>query len=90
VLRALPLGSLRASDRVLYATDHVLLPGDDIAASLKRWEEALERDWKYFATAGQVEYMGRSVQGLALPAAVLRKLYHGNAVRWVPGMVAGE
>jgi predicted TIM-barrel fold metal-dependent hydrolase len=80
---------IRYQDRILYATDHVILPGDDVAASLARWDAALERDWNYFATAGQVEYMGRSVQGLALPPAVLRKLYHGNAVKWVPGIVPG-
>lgn len=81
---------MQYQDRILYATDHVILPGDDVTASLKRWDAALERDWKYFATAERVEYMGRSVQGLALPAPVLRKLYHENAVKWVPGIVPGE
>jgi predicted TIM-barrel fold metal-dependent hydrolase len=81
---------LKYQDRILYATDHVILPGDDLAASSQSWETTLERDWKYFATTGQVEYMGRSVQGLALPKPVLRKLYHENAVKWVPGIVPGE
>lgn len=81
---------IKYQDRILYATDQVILPGDDVTARLKRWEADLGRDWKYFATAEQVEYMGRSIQGLALPAPVLRKLYHENAVKWVPGIAAGK
>jgi hypothetical protein len=30
------------------------------------------------------------VHGLALPEPVLRKLYHENAVKWVPGIVPGK
>jgi predicted TIM-barrel fold metal-dependent hydrolase len=81
---------IKYQDRILYATDHVILPDDDVAASLKSWETELDRDWKYFATAEQVEYMGRPVHGLALPEPVLRKLYHENAVKWVPGIVPGK
>jgi predicted TIM-barrel fold metal-dependent hydrolase len=77
---------LKYQDRILYATDQVILPGDDIAARLESWETSLERDWKYFATSDQVQYMHRTVQGLALPAPVLRKLYHQNAAKWVPGI----
>ena len=77
---------LKYQDRVLYATDHVILPGDDIERRQKAWEAELLRDWKYFATSGPVTYMGRSVPGLALPEPVLRKLYRGNAEKWVPGI----
>jgi predicted TIM-barrel fold metal-dependent hydrolase len=80
---------MQYQDRILYATDQVILPGDEIAASLKAWDAALARDWKFFATAEPVEYMGRSVRGLDLPASVLRKIYHENAVKWVPGIVTG-
>jgi predicted TIM-barrel fold metal-dependent hydrolase len=81
---------IQYQDRVLYATDHVIIPGDDVAAKLKDWDATLERDWKFFATAEQVEYMNRKVKGLALPEPVLRKLYHANAVKWVPGIVPGD
>jgi predicted TIM-barrel fold metal-dependent hydrolase len=77
---------IKYQDRLLYATDQVILPGDDIEGKLKRWETDLMRDWKYFATAESVEYMGRSLRGLALPEPVLRKLYRDNAVKWVPGI----
>jgi len=78
---------LKHQDRVLYATDDVILPGEDVTARLKRWESDLERDWRYFATEETVEFQGRNVKGLALPQAVLRKLYRDNALNWVPGML---
>ncbi|MGE5646329.1 MAG: amidohydrolase family protein [Acidobacteriota bacterium] len=74
---------LKYQDRVLYATDDGLVPGGDGAASAKRWEADLERDWKFFATAEKVEYMGKPVQGLALPEPVLRKIFHDNVAKWV-------
>jgi len=47
------------------------------------------RDWKFFSTDQNVEYLGHTYQGLALPRPVLRKLFHDNAVRWFPGLVGG-
>jgi predicted TIM-barrel fold metal-dependent hydrolase len=81
---------IKYQDRVLYGTDDGLLPGDDAAAKAKHWESDLQRDWKYFATAETVEYMGRPIKGLALPEPVLRKIYHENAVKWVPGIVPAK
>jgi len=75
---------LAYQDRVLYATDDVLMPFDDAADRVKHWEADLQRDWKYFATTEPVEYMGRTVKGLGLPAPVLRKLYRENVMKWVP------
>jgi predicted TIM-barrel fold metal-dependent hydrolase len=77
---------MKYQDRILYATDDGLLPWDDAAAAVKRWEADLDRDWKFFATGETVDYLGRKVQGLALPEPVLRKLYRENALRWVPGV----
>jgi hypothetical protein len=39
------------------------------------------------ATSDTVEYKGKPVKGLDLPKAVLRKIYHANAVKWFPGIV---
>jgi predicted TIM-barrel fold metal-dependent hydrolase len=79
---------LKYQDRVLYATDDGALPGEDVAARVKQWETDVERDWKYFATGERVQYMGRDVEGLALPALVLRKIFRENAMKWVPGIGA--
>jgi len=73
--------------RILYATDLVVLPKDDTDKALAEWKNTYERDWKFFATLQTVEYKGHSYQGLALPEAVLRKIFHDNAVRWLPGIM---
>ncbi|HUJ23962.1 MAG TPA: amidohydrolase family protein [Bryobacteraceae bacterium] len=77
---------LKYQDRVLYATDAVVMPGDDVAARIQHWEAEVDHDWKYFATDQAVEFMGRSVRGLALPEPVLRKIFRTNAETWVPGI----
>jgi predicted TIM-barrel fold metal-dependent hydrolase len=80
---------IKYQDRVLYATDAgVLAHHQDPAARVKDWEATLLRDWKFFATADQVEYMHRPVRGLALPEDVVRKIFHANAEKWVPGIAA--
>lgn len=77
---------IKYQDRVLYGTDLVMMPTDTTEAALKEWTRTYERDWKYFATDQTVEYDGGSTRGLQLPSPVLRKLYHDNAVRWIPGI----
>ena len=78
---------IKYQDRVLYGTDLDLMPWVDTSKTLQHWQEQYLTDWKYFATDAWVEYNGRKYRGLKLPVPVLRKLYHENAVRWVPGIV---
>ena len=78
---------IKYQDRILYATDLVVMPQDNTEKALQEWTSAYERDWKFFATDQTVEYKGHSARGLRLPEPVLRKLYHDNAVRWIPGIV---
>ena len=78
---------MKYQDRVLYATDLVVMPEDEPAGAVQRLEDEYARDWKYFATGETLEYRGQKIRGLALPKPVLRKLYHDNAVKWVPGIV---
>lgn len=59
--------------------------GDQKASEL--WESLYGLDWRYFATDDNFDYMGKHVEGLSLPRSVLKKLYHDNAVRWIPGVV---
>jgi predicted TIM-barrel fold metal-dependent hydrolase len=77
-------------DRVLYGTDNGLQAEDDPATTLPRWEYRYLRDWRYFSTNEWIEYHGSKYRGLALPQDILRKLYHDNAVRWVPGILGKE
>jgi predicted TIM-barrel fold metal-dependent hydrolase len=78
---------IKYQTRVLYATDLDMMPEADTAKVLEAWTVNYERDWKYFSTSETIEYMGHTITGLALPAPVLRKLYHDNAVQWFPGIL---
>jgi predicted TIM-barrel fold metal-dependent hydrolase len=77
---------VRYADRVLYGTDFVFMPGQDAAEAARRLEVEYARDWRYFSSSDTVEFEGRQVQGLALPAPVLREIFRENARRWVPGI----
>jgi predicted TIM-barrel fold metal-dependent hydrolase len=76
------------ADRVLYGTDFVFTAGQDAAGAAMRIEAEYARDWRYFSSSETVEFEGRKVQGLALPAPALRSIFRENAVRWVPGVDA--
>jgi predicted TIM-barrel fold metal-dependent hydrolase/DNA-directed RNA polymerase subunit H (RpoH/RPB5) len=78
---------IKYQDRILYATDLVVMPQDNTEKALQEWTSTYERDWKFFATDQTVEYRGQNARGLRLPESVLRKLYRDNAIRWIPGIV---
>jgi hypothetical protein len=75
-------------DRLLYATDNELLAEDSVPDTLRSWENTYAFDWRFLATNDTLQYKGRKVQGLDLPAPILAKLYHENAVRWIPDILA--
>jgi predicted TIM-barrel fold metal-dependent hydrolase len=77
-------------DRLIYATDSGFAAEDKAADSVLHWENTYALDWRFLSTDDMVEYKGRMVQGLALPLPILRKLYHDNAVRWFPGILAND
>lgn len=76
---------IKYQDRVLYGTDIEFFDQSGNTA-VEEWEKQLALDWRYFATADTFEYRGHTVHGLYLPASVLKKLYHSNAVHWFPGI----
>ena len=78
---------VKYQDRVLYGTDGVFQLYDSTANARKEWEGTYARDWKFLATEESLEYQGRKIQGLKLPVSVLRKIFHDNAVQWIPGVV---
>jgi predicted TIM-barrel fold metal-dependent hydrolase len=79
---------LKYEDRVLYATDLVALPRSKTEDTLAEMRNTYARDWKFFSTDQNVEYMGHTYQGLGLPRPVLRRLFHDNAARWFPGLIS--
>lgn len=80
---------IKYQDRVLYGTDLEYGRNRD-SDSLQEWESTYLRDWRFFSTNETVEFEGRKVQGLELPNDVLRKLYHENAVHWIPTINRSE
>jgi predicted TIM-barrel fold metal-dependent hydrolase len=74
-------------DRLLYATDNEFYATDDVSDAVRSWEKTYAFDWRFLSTSDTLQYKERKVQGLNLPAPVLRKLYHDNAVRWIPGIL---
>lgn len=78
---------IKYQDRVLYGTDLEFLSDESSADALKDWQETYSRDWKFLATDQMLPYRGRQIKGLNLPEPVLRRIYHDNAVRWIPGIV---
>jgi predicted TIM-barrel fold metal-dependent hydrolase len=77
---------IKYQDRVLYGTDLEFLSDETTAEALKDWQETYARDWKFLATDQTLDYKGRKIEGLNLPAPVLRRIFHDNAVRWIPGI----
>src|SRR3954451_19760630 len=55
---------LKYQDRVLYATDLVVLPRSTTGATLAEFRNTYARDWKFFSTDQNVAYMGHTYQGL--------------------------
>lgn len=80
---------IKYQDRVLYGTDLEYGRNGD-SGSLQEWQSTYLRDWRFFSTNQTVEFQGRKAQGLQLPDDVLRKLYHENAVHWIPTMNHSE
>jgi predicted TIM-barrel fold metal-dependent hydrolase len=78
---------IKYQERVLYGTDLDLYPQSFTESTLREWMDVYLRDWKFFATAEAIQYKGRQVHGLKLPGPVLHKLYHDNAVKWIPGVI---
>jgi predicted TIM-barrel fold metal-dependent hydrolase len=77
---------IKYQDRVLYGTDIDVIHPGEVKPSIARWDKQLALDWRYFSTGDTFKYEGRMVKGLQLPLPVLSKLYHDNAVRWIPGL----
>ncbi|MEJ0084433.1 MAG: amidohydrolase family protein [Pseudomonadota bacterium] len=72
---------IKYQDRLLYGTDLTENPGEDGAEIRKSAHETWLSDWRYLATdePQRVEMIKADVPGLALPRAVIDKIYYRNA-----------
>ena len=73
---------MKYADRVLYATDSQPGTGSE-EATAKSFVASHELEWNYFSSGGMVKFRNSEVEGLALPAPVLRKIFRENALRWL-------
>jgi predicted TIM-barrel fold metal-dependent hydrolase len=81
---------IKYQDRILYATDLEVQPNGDTEKALQTWNATYRRDWIFFSTDHSAEYLGHTYQGISLPEPVLRKIFHINAVHWLPGILGGK
>ena len=74
---------IKYQDRILYGTDLTLNPGEDAQAFKTVAHDYWMGDWKYLATAEtqRVDDIDADAPGLALPKAVIDKIYYANAKR---------
>ena len=63
---------VKYQDRVLYATDYTLKPGDDGEAA-KVLRQTQDQDWRFFTTDDTIQFRGKPYHGLALPENVARR-----------------
>lgn len=78
---------IKYQDRLIYGSDMSQEPTQDGVALAKEAGTVWRQHWRYFNTAQsfKVPELDRPVKGLALPRAVVDKLYHLNAERTFPG-----
>lgn len=79
---------LKYKDRLMYGTDigrvpgkHDPIPPERIEAYLQSVVERYKLDYEYYAGSGMIEYRGKTVQCLGLPADVLEAYFNQNAQR---------
>jgi predicted TIM-barrel fold metal-dependent hydrolase len=74
---------IKYQDRLLYGTDLTINPGDDPAQFKQEAHGFWTRDWRYLATGEtqHVDVIKADAKGLALPKAVIDKIYFKNAKR---------
>jgi predicted TIM-barrel fold metal-dependent hydrolase len=77
---------IKYQDRVVYGTDLEFTAKEATPDALKDWQDTYARDWKFLATDQTLQLRGRQIEGLNLPEPVLRRIYHDNAVHWIPGI----
>jgi len=82
---------VKYQDRLLYGTDNEIgRVRSNPEAQVKYLDEVYRNDYRYFATDQEIKVPGVKpnfkVRGLALPASVLKKVYHENALKWYRGI----
>jgi hypothetical protein len=74
---------VRYAPRLIYATDLTQEPAANPESFRREAHEFWLSDWRYLATADtqHIDAIQADVPGLALPRAVIRRIYYTNAKR---------
>jgi hypothetical protein len=77
---------IRYQDRILYATDLMVIPGMEPEESARAANKKWLQDWNYLNSdlTLEVPELDEPVKGLALPKEVVEKIYHLNAEKLFP------
>jgi predicted TIM-barrel fold metal-dependent hydrolase len=77
---------IRYQDRILYGTDTAFLPGDKAAAAALDLHDSWVQDWRFLTGSGELHSteFDATFRGLALPRAVVDKVYRNNARKLFP------
>jgi predicted TIM-barrel fold metal-dependent hydrolase len=84
---------IRYQDRILYGTDlgaGYTYMKTDIDGTIEKINTTYDKDYQYFATDDEMEVweVNGAFRGLALPAGVLKKMFHDNMFKWYPTVEA--
>jgi len=75
---------IKYQDRIMFGTDMPISP--DIYRAYYRFLETRDEYFEYPDYIGRWGYSRWRIYGLYLPDEVLRKVYHANAERVIPGL----
>jgi len=71
-------------DRILYGSDHSVRDSKD--ETVAAYFTTIDQQWNMFASNKKISEKTREIQGMGLPEGTLRKVFHDNAVRLIPGV----
>jgi predicted TIM-barrel fold metal-dependent hydrolase len=83
---------IKYQDQLLYGTDIAISDRRSNGSTAERAEDLVNnvwmKDWEYFTSDKMLTQNDKvkEYRGLNLPVSVLKKIYHDNAMRLLPGL----
>lgn len=81
---------IKYQDQLLYGTDIAVSDQGNNSTTAESMQTIVNdvwmNDWEYFTTDHVITQNGKEYKGLKLPESVLKKIYHDNAMKMLPGL----
>ncbi len=81
---------IKYQDQLLYGTDIAVSDNGNNKSTMEIMQTIVNdvwmNDWEYFTTDHVISQHGKEYKGLKLPESVLKKIYHDNAMKMLPGL----